>query len=133
MPDWLERLVVAVARRAVVEVLVDDVDEDASEDGSVVVQVVDGNGRAYDYDLVLFTFLDAYMGRLEAIEPLPAKESERRDLAIALAAAAAAPLMLDSTVERLRDAHGWSWSDIAAVAGITRQAAAQRWGRRPAR
>ncbi len=133
MPDWLERLVVAVARRAAIEVLVDDVDEEAGDDGLVAVQVVDRNGQAYDYDLVLFTFLDAYMGRLEAIEPLPAKETERRDLAIALAAAAAAPLMLESTVERLRDSHGWSWSDIAAVAGITRQAAAQRWGRRPAR
>ena len=123
----------AVAQRAALEVLVDDVDDEAADDGVVAVRVVDRNPDAYDHDLVLFTFLDAYMGRLEAIEPLPAKETERRDLAIALAVAAAAPLMLESTVDRLRDSHGWSWSDIAAVVGITRQAAAQRWGRRPAR
>jgi hypothetical protein len=81
---------------------------------------------------VFFSFFDAYVGRLDEIDPLPAKETERRDLGIALALAAAAPRVLADTVDRLRDFHGWSWADIAAVAGVTRQAAAQRWGR-PAR
>jgi hypothetical protein len=35
-------------------------------------------------------------------------------------------------VDRLHTVHSWSWTDIAAVAGTTRQAAAQRWGARRA-
>jgi len=31
-------------------------------------------------------------------------------------------------VSRLRARHGYSWADIAARLGITRQAAQQRWG-----
>ena len=31
-------------------------------------------------------------------------------------------------VTRLRSDHGYSWADIAAPLGVTRQAAQQRWG-----
>jgi len=34
-------------------------------------------------------------------------------------------------VSRLRARHGYSWAEIAARLGITRQAAQQRWGGQP--
>jgi hypothetical protein len=39
--------------------------------------------------------------------------------------------LLGETVERLRDQHGYAWSDIGRALGITRQAAQQRFGRQP--
>jgi hypothetical protein len=121
-----------VARRAAHEVVHKDVHGEAAGEGDVVVEVVGEHGDLLDPEFVFFSFYDAYVGHLDVIDPVEPREAERRDLGVALAFAAAAPRMLADTVDRLRDSHGWSWADIAAVAGVTRQAAAQRWGR-PAR
>ena len=34
------------------------------------------------------------------------------------------------TVAQMRERHGWSWADIARATGVSKQAAAQRWGKR---
>lgn len=36
------------------------------------------------------------------------------------------------TVATMRERHGWSWADIARATGVSKQAAAQRWGHRRA-
>ena len=40
-------------------------------------------------------------------------------------------IAIHHAVSRLRARHGYSWADIAARLGITRQAAQQRWGGQP--
>jgi hypothetical protein len=122
LPEWLERLVVSVARRAAEEVLHKDVAVEALDD-----EHVDDGAKAPE--TALRHFYADYLGRLDEVDPVDEDETERRDLVVALALAAAAPRLLADTVDRLRTHNGWSWSDIGTVAGVSRQAAAQRWGR----
>ncbi|SDY62319.1 hypothetical protein SAMN05660209_03294 [Geodermatophilus africanus] len=121
MPDWLERLVIVVARRAAEEAVHTQRDDRVVDDDDEAKDVLDA-------DTALRHFYADYLGRLDHLDPVADAESERRDLVVALALTAAAPRLLADTVHRLRTVNGWSWTDIAAVAGTTRQAAAQRWG-----
>ena len=76
-----------------------------------------------EYAAFLRRVIDAYSRRVAAgdIEAL----TGMADLACHLADATR------KAITGLRDDHGYSWADIAARLGITRQAAQQRWGGQP--
>jgi hypothetical protein len=50
-----------------------------------------------------------------------------------LAVRAELDAVISDAVHAQRDVYGRSWADIARAAGITRQSAYERWGRRNAR
>lgn len=59
-------------------------------------------------------------------------DSDPYDLALMLELRAELDAAIQTAVDSQRAA-GFSWSDIAGPAGMTKQAAFQRWGRRPRR
>lgn len=66
----------------------------------------------------------AYARRVEVADP--------DDLADLVAIRDQVDELLGDVVRRMREHQGWSWAEIAAPLGITRQAAQQRFGaRRP--
>jgi hypothetical protein len=56
-------------------------------------------------------------------------EGDLADLADFLDIAALLDAELAHAVREMRVRLGWSWADIGTAAGITRQAAQQRWGK----
>src|SRR4051794_18670008 len=77
MPDWLEQLVVSVARRVAEEVLRRDVAAEALDD-----EVYD---TLSDPEAALRHFYADYLGRLDEVDPVDENEMDRRDLLVALA------------------------------------------------
>ena len=77
----------------------------------------------YDYGVFARRVIRAYSRRIAAgdIDAITgmARLADELDIAI------------HHAVSRLRAQHGYSWADIAARLGITRQAAQQRWGGQP--
>ena len=118
----MEDLAATVARRVAAEVVHRPVHN--SDTGK-------GDSGAYDPDpaQALWSFYGDYISHLDDVDPDGDGGFPRRDLVVALTFAEAAPLLVAEVVDRLRTMHGWSWADIATVAGTSRQAAAQRWGR----
>ena len=57
-------------------------------------------------------------------------DADPEDLAEFLAMRAELDAAIQSAVDGMREQHGFSWAEIARGAGVTRQAAQQRWGRR---
>jgi len=74
-----------------------------------------------DYAKMMLRMVRAYSRRVADGDP--------DDLTDMLAVAAELDAQIALAVQGNRDKHGRSWADIAAGAGITRQAAQQRWGR----
>jgi hypothetical protein len=118
----MEELAATVARRVAAEVVPRRVHN--SDTGK-------GDRGAYGPNpaQALLTFFNDYVDHLDDVDPDGDGGFPRRDLVVALTFAATVPLLVAEVVHRLRTAHGWSWADIASVAGTSRQAAAQRWGR----
>lgn len=55
-------------------------------------------------------------------------DADPEDLAQLLAIRASLDASIQVAVDGMREAHGFSWTDIGRAAGVTRQAAQQRWG-----
>ena len=75
-----------------------------------------------EYAAMLSRMVRAYGRRLA--------DSDPSDLADAVRIMAELDAAIAQAVDGLRATHGFSWADIAAELGITRQAAQQRYGRR---
>jgi uncharacterized protein with PIN domain len=74
-----------------------------------------------EFAQMMARFVRTYERRLSAADP--------SDLMDALAIAAQMDDMIGRAVRAQREAHGFSWAEVAAELGVTRQAAQQRWGK----
>lgn len=69
------------------------------------------------------------LGRMVTALGRRVADGDPADLADMLALAARFDAEVASAVRRMREVHGYSWADVGAAAGVTRQAAQQRWGK----
>jgi uncharacterized protein with PIN domain len=74
-----------------------------------------------EFSQMMARFVRTYERRLSAADPT--------DLMDALNVARQMDAMIGRAVRAQREQHGFSWAEIAAELGVTRQAAQQRWGK----
>ena len=74
-----------------------------------------------EYAAMLRRMVRAYGRRLADADPT--------DLAAAIQLQDELSNAIGQAVAAMRDTHGYSWADVAAELGVTRQAAFQRYGR----
>lgn len=71
----------------------------------------------------------AMVGRMVTALGRRVADGDPADLADMLALASRFDAEVASAVRRMREQHGYSWADVGEAAGVTRQAAQQRWGK----